>query len=164
VRLFLVLFFVVPLLELYLLVLAGKTFGFGPTVGVTLASALLGGVLAKREGLKVWRAWRQALAELRAPEHGVIDGVLVLVGATLLISPGLLTDVAGIAFLVPATRRLLARRLRRAIDRRLAHGTLRVVDVTGPAASSRWDVIETSGESADDSRADPLRERPNLPH
>jgi UPF0716 protein FxsA len=164
VRWLLLLFLVVPLLELYLLVWAGSVFGFWPTMGITLLSAILGGALAKREGLKVWRSWRRALTELRPPEQGVIDGVLVLVGATLLISPGVLTDVVGILFLVPFTRRIGARVIRRALDRRIADGRLRVVSVAQAGGNARWDVVDTSGVSVDDAPRDrPLPERPDLP-
>jgi UPF0716 protein FxsA len=164
VRWLLLLFLVVPLLELYLLVWAGSVFGFWPTMAITLLSAILGGALAKREGLKVWRAWRRALTELRPPEQGVIDGVLVLVGATLLISPGVLTDVVGILFLVPFTRRIGARLIRRALDRRIADGRLRVMSVAPPAGNARWDVVDTSGVSVDDAPVDrPLTERADLP-
>ena len=79
-RWLIVLFVVVPLAELYLLLLVGSLIGFWPTVGLTLVTGIVGGALAKHEGLRVWRAWRRSLSELKPPETGVIDGVLVLLG------------------------------------------------------------------------------------
>jgi UPF0716 protein FxsA len=141
----LLLFVVVPLLELYLLLWLGSWIGFWPTVGITLVTGLLGGTLAKREGLKVWRDWRRALGELRPPEQGVVDGLLVLIGGVLLVTPGVLTDALGLALLMPWTRRRIAARVRRGIDRRIADGSIQVQPFGAPSAPS--DVIDTAGEA-----------------
>jgi UPF0716 protein FxsA len=161
VRWLVLLFFLVPLAELYLLLWTGSQIGFWPTVATTLAAALLGSYLAKREGLKVWREWQRALAELRPPEQGVIDGVLVLVGATLLIAPGFITDVVGLLLLFPLTRRAAARVVRRAINRRLDDGSIRVVsfDQRSRGAHRSGEIVETSGESLDDDQPEVGRPR-----
>lgn len=161
-RWILLLFVVVPLLELYLLLWLGSIIGFWPTVAITLVTGILGGTLAKREGLKVWREWRSALDQLRPPEQGVIDGVLVLIGGVLLVTPGILTDATGVVLLLPPTRRRIAARIRSGIDRRIADGRIHVasatfVDVAGiprqggpPARGPRADgVIETTGEDVE---------------
>lgn len=148
------LFVVVPLVELYLLVWLSQIIGFWTTVAITLVTGIVGGSLAKREGLRVWRAWNEALEQMRPPEQGVIDGVLVLVGGALLVTPGVLTDLAGFFALLPPTRRLIARTLRRGIDTRMRDGRLQVISMRsgypGPR-SSTWsapgDVVETRGES-----------------
>lgn len=145
-------FVVVPLAELYLLLTLASAIGFWPTIAITLITAFVGSALAKREGLRVWRAWRTALDELRPPAEGVIDGVLVLVGGVLLITPGVLTDLTGVALLVPFTRRRIAARIRRAVDARLADGRLRVETASFGMADA-WrapgpsDVVETTGEA-----------------
>ena len=163
-----VLFIVVPLLELYLLLTLGSWIGFWPTIAITLITAFVGGALAKREGLKVWRAWRTAIAELRPPEQGVIDGVLVLIGGALLITPGFISDVTGVLLMLPFSRRWVAARIRRAIDRRLADGRIRVEGasfVNAPLwsaapANGEVDVVETSGEAVvSDAPELPSRER-----
>jgi len=155
VRWLLALFVVVPLVELYLLLWIGRFIGFWPTVGIVLVTGLLGSTLAKREGLKVWRAWQRSLETLTPPEQGVVDGVLVLIGGALLITPGVLTDMLGLMLLIPTTRGLVAARVRRAIDRRIAAGRLQVVQSgfeevwsAGPP-STRPDVVETHGEETD---------------
>ena len=155
------LFVVVPLVELYLLLMLGQLIGFWPTIGITILSALLGGALAKREGLRVLRAWRDSLDRLEPPQVGVIDGVLVLVGGALLITPGVLTDITGFLLLVPSSRRLIARRIRRVIERKIADGSLRSMHVTSGSYPSRASsgVVDTSGESVEpEARTDQPKE------
>ncbi|MEZ4374041.1 MAG: FxsA family protein [Polyangiaceae bacterium] len=158
-RWFVVLVIVVPLVELFLLLQIDRVVGFWPTIGLTIVTGFLGGSLAKREGLKVWRSWRQAMSELRPPEQGVVDGVLVLLGGALLITPGVLTDMTGFFLLIPFTRRIIARRVRAAIDRRLEAGELRVVnfasgfdgaDFDGYPQGSGVGVVETEGVGRDE--------------
>lgn len=119
-------FTVVPLLELYLLISIGQWAGAGPTIGLVLVTGLLGAWLAKREGRRVMRSWRAAVAQGRLPEDGILNGALVLVGGVLLITPGVLTDAVGLLLLIPPTRRWIAAGLRRALARRMEAGTLRV--------------------------------------
>lgn len=107
-RLFL-LFTVVPLAELALLVwLGGQTEWWVPIL-IILADAVLGASLIRWQG---WRAITRIQDDLRAgrmPTDAVIDGVLVLAGGLLLITPGMLTDVAGFALLIPPVRALVKR-------------------------------------------------------
>jgi len=162
------LFVVIPFVDLVLLLRVGSLVGFWPTIAFTIAMGMLGAWLAKREGLRVWRAWRQALAELRTPDEGIIDGVLVIAGGALLITPGLITDFAGFLLLVPFTRRLAARLVRRAVDRRIASGRLQVMSTTtftqfddfqeGDAHPSDNAVVDTTGESIGEAPELPRRE------
>ncbi len=155
-RWLLLLFVVVPLVELYLLLWIGSFIGFWPTVGIVLATGLLGSTLAKREGLKVWRAWRHSLETLTPPEQGVVDGVLVLIGGALLITPGVLTDILGLLLLMPGPRAVVAKRVRRSIDRRIAAGRIQIMqsgldEVWGTPprpGPDGVDVVETHGEDA----------------
>jgi UPF0716 protein FxsA len=118
---------------------------------MTLAAAILGSYLAKREGLKVWREWQRAFTEFRPPTQGVIDGVLVLIGAALLIAPGFVTDIAGLLLLFPVTRRAVAKLVRRAIDRRISDGSIRLHTFDQRARPpGSGEVVETTGESLDE--------------
>jgi UPF0716 protein FxsA len=159
-----VLFVALPFVDLVLLLRVGAFLGFWPTVALTLGMGALGAWLAKREGLRVWRAWTRALAELRTPDEGIVDGVLVIAGGALLMAPGVLTDVVGFTLLIPPTRRLIARAVRAAVDRRIARSQLHVVtsgfvsvDPTrsrpGPAG-----VVETTGEGVGEAPELPRRE------
>ncbi len=130
-KLLLFLFTVVPLVELYLLLWVGRLVGFWPTVGIVLATGLLGAALAKHEGVRVLMRWQSALAEGRVPEEGLLDGVLVFVGGLFLITPGVLTDAFGLLMLIPPTRRFMARLLRSRAEKAVRSGTLHVVTVQG---------------------------------
>jgi len=109
----------VQLLDLLLLILLSRSFGFWQTLGGLFLVGLVGSALARREGGKVWRGFQASMAEGRPPEHGIIDGMLVLLGGVLLLLPGVLSDVLGLALFVPPLRRALARLLRGRISREL---------------------------------------------
>lgn len=98
----------VQLVDLLLLILLSRSFGFWQTVAALLAVGLLGSSLARREGGRVWRGFQASLAEGRPPEHGIIDGMLVLLGGVLLLLPGILSDVIGLGLFVPPLRRAIA--------------------------------------------------------
>jgi UPF0716 protein FxsA len=98
------LFLIVPLIELAILIQVGQQIGVGPTILLLIGMSILGAFLAKREGLAVWTRFRATLARGEVPSIEVVDGVLVLFGAALLLTPGFLTDVLGIALLIPASR------------------------------------------------------------
>lgn len=139
------LFTAVAIAELWLLVQIGGIIGFWPTLGIVLASSVLGAALGKREGLRVLAAWRGAMVEGRAPESGFTEALLVVAGAALLIVPGVLTDLAGLALLIPPVRRRAASTAQRWFERRMAAGngfgavagagaaawSVRVVDLSG---------------------------------
>lgn len=122
-------FVVLPIVDLWLLLRLGDHLGFWPTLGLAVGSGFLGAWLAKREGGRVIRSWLRSFQTFQPPERGVIDGVLVIAGAALLAAPGLLTDVLGLALLVPWTRRPFAWLVRRRVDRYLAEGALKVQQV-----------------------------------
>jgi UPF0716 protein FxsA len=108
-----VLFIVVPILELYVIIQVGQAIGVVPTLILLLADALLGSWLLKHEGRGAWRRFNQALAARRFPGKEVADGVLIVLGGTLLLTPGFLTDVLGLFLLLPPTRAIARRVLKR---------------------------------------------------
>lgn len=146
---------VVPLAELYLLVVLGRRFGLGPIIALLVLTALFGSAVARYEGLRVWKQWLTSLRELRSPAEPLLESVLILLGGVLLVLPGILTDFCGLLLLLPLTRRLFARPLRRAVEAHIAH---RAVDVlrarqgTGPSppAPPSPGVLDTTGESVND--------------
>jgi UPF0716 family protein affecting phage T7 exclusion len=91
----------VQVLDLLLLIVLSRRFGFWQTVGTLFVVGVIGSSLARREGGRVWRGFQASLAEGRPPEHGAIDGMLVLLGGVLLLLPGILSDVVGLALFVP---------------------------------------------------------------
>ncbi len=120
-KLFLV-FTIVTLLETYLLYLFGSWMGPWWTLALIVGTAFLGAFLTKREGLKIWRAWKDALSVGQLPEEGITSGLLVLVGAVLLVTPGVLTDLSGILLLVPPSRRFVAKHLSAYVEKKWLSG------------------------------------------
>ena len=108
-----ILFIVVPILELYVIIQVGQLIGVVPTLVLLLADALLGSWLLKHEGRGAWRRFNQALAERRFPGKEVADGVLIVIGGTLLLTPGFLSDIFGLLLLLPPTRAVARRLLKR---------------------------------------------------
>lgn len=125
-RLF-VLFVLVPVIELALLIQIGRVVGLLPTVGLVLLTGAVGAWLARAEGLRVFFNFQNELQTGRLPGQAVFDGLCILVGGALLLTPGVLTDLVGFALLLPPTRRWIQRRMRRSLERRMQDGTVRVV-------------------------------------
>lgn len=105
----LLLFTVVPALELYLLLQLGQWIGVWQTVGIILITGGLGAWFAKREGVSVLRQIQAELRQGIPPASRLIEGLLVLLGGAMLITPGVLTDLAGFALILPPTRRQIAK-------------------------------------------------------
>lgn len=139
-------FAALPFVELYLLVLIGRELGFWATLAMMVAAGLGGAVLAKAQGRRVLREWQTALSEGRVPQEGIVSGLLVLVGAVLLITPGVLSDVIGLFFLLPPTRKLLAFWLRAVLTRRIARGQLRVMTFSQSADGPRGPAPRRDGQ------------------
>lgn len=124
------LFVIVPVLDLVVLVWAGERMGFWPTVGLILLTALVGSWLAKREGMAAWGAVQRKLATGGLPGPELIDGLVILVAGALLLTPGFLTDIAGLLGLIPVTRTVARHALRSRFERAIESGQVRVV--SGP--------------------------------
>jgi UPF0716 protein FxsA len=128
------LFLLVPILELVLLIKLGQVVGLWPTLGLVLFTGFAGAALARAEGFRVLLSVQRELAAGRLPSRALLDGISVLVGAALLLTPGVLTDVAGFLLLLPPTRRWVQRRVLRSLERRIRDGTIRFDFL----ASSAW--------------------------
>lgn len=109
--------------EVFVLWLVGHLIGGVVTFLLVVASIVLGGWLVRREGARAWRELGAAVAEGRSPDGALLDGALVLAGGALMIVPGFVTDLLGLALLVPPVRR--------ALHRPVAASTLRFVPLPG---------------------------------
>ncbi len=125
------LFVVIPILELVLLVQLGQIVGLLPTLALVVLTGVAGATLARAEGLRVFWAFQKELASGRLPGQSLQDGIAVLVGGAFLLTPGILTDLAGFALLLPVSRRWIQGRVRRSLERRIRAGSVRVL-VGGP--------------------------------
>ncbi|MFZ1863984.1 MAG: FxsA family protein [Polyangiales bacterium] len=161
-RLFL-LFTVVPLVELYLLIAIGRILGPVPTIGLVLITGALGAWFARLEGARVIRRWQEAITRQEMPKEGVIDGFLIFVGGLLLITPGILTDVAGLCMVMPLTRRVIAGFVRAWFERQIAAGRVQVY-ASGYNAGGRGPggVIDVEGEVVERGEASSASSPPHL--
>ena len=119
------LFILVPILELYVIIQVGQEIGALWTIAILVADSILGSLLLRAQGRSVWLRFNAALSAGRPPAREVLDGVLIVVGGALLLTPGFTTDVVGLLLLIPPTRAVI----RRVLVRRLAKRV--VVSVPG---------------------------------
>ena len=154
-------FVAVPLIEIALFIQVGGWLTLWPTLGVVIATAAIGTVLVRREGLRVLGDVQRALDELGDPVAPLAHGALILLAGALLLTPGFLTDAVGFALLVPGLRAVLLRWIVR-------HGVHVRVFGAAPRRGgkpAREDVIEpgyrdvTPGARREDDRLPP-RDRP----
>ena len=111
------LFIGLPLLELYILIKIGSYLGPFLTIALIIFSGLLGLLLARFEGLRTLRQIRQNLSHGIVPAEEMVDSVLIFVGGVLFVVPGVITDLAALVLLIPFTRTIFKRWLRRRFDR-----------------------------------------------
>jgi UPF0716 protein FxsA len=128
-RLFL-LFTLVLVVEIYLLVMIGGLVGVGPTLALIAGSGVLGAWLALREGRKAIVVYQGSLTKGELPEDGMVSGLLILAGGFMLITPGVITDVFGLALMVPPIRRGAASLIKRRMLERLEAGQLQVMQIS----------------------------------
>jgi UPF0716 protein FxsA len=115
-------FIVVPLIEIYVLIQVGQVIGPWWTILLLILDSLFGTWLIRREGGRAWLALRVALESGRMPARELADGALILVGGTLMLTPGFVTDAFGILLILPFTRPAARRLLTKVVSRRLLAG------------------------------------------
>ena len=105
------------LLEVVVLAQVAGLIGWPVTIVATVVTALLGSYLFRRQGLETWVRLNQKMQQGEMPGQEMVEGIMLLLGGALLITPGFITDAVGFALLLPASRGIMARRI-------LAKGTL----------------------------------------
>ncbi len=136
-RLFL-LFTIVPVVELALLIQIGGLLGLGPTLLLVMGTGFAGAWLARREGLRGWLAVRDELQEGALPGESLVHALLILVAGIVLITPGVITDIAGILLLIPPVRRGLIARVRERLSAQIERGTIQVMSGSGGGFSGLY--------------------------
>jgi UPF0716 protein FxsA len=155
-----VLFIVVPIVELWVIIQIGELIGLWPTLALLLADALLGSLLLRHQGRGAWQRFNKAIAERRFPAREVADGLLIAIGATLLLTPGFLTDVVGAIFLIPPTRAIVRHLMRGYVGRRFVIvGMPGPGGSAGPATTDRHYDFDATAEEVD--AEDPQLRNPN---
>jgi UPF0716 protein FxsA len=119
----LVLFLIVPIVELYVIIVVGQSLGVVPTLALLVLLSVAGAWLVKREGLGVWTRFQSQVARGALPTNELLDGLLILIAGALMLTPGFVTDVVGILLLIPPARALVRALLVRRFRARLEVGT-----------------------------------------
>ena len=145
----LLLFIVVPIVELAVILQVGSLIGVWWTIALLVAGSILGSLLMRSQGRAGWRRFNEAIASGRPPAREVVDGVLVIFGGALLLTPGFVTDITGLLLLLPPTRAVLRRLLVRRFASRLvvtAAGGFGAGRVRRPVPGGGFDVEGTATE------------------
>ena len=114
-----VLFIIVPIVELFVIIQVGGAIGVLPTVGLLVLGSVLGSVLMRSQGRAAWRDFQAATASGRVPAREVLDGALIIFGGALLLTPGFATDALGLLLLLPPTRAIVRRMLVDGVAKRM---------------------------------------------
>ena len=115
----LLLFTLVPLIELALLIKLGQLTSVAMTIGIVILTGIIGAYLARREGIKAWRRLEKSMREGVSPADELIDALLILIAGAVLITPGLLTDLFGFGLLIPPVRKWFRNKLSRHFRNRI---------------------------------------------
>lgn len=107
---FLILFIVLPILEIWTFIEVGDEIGFFATLGLCILSAMIGIVIAKLQGIFTLEAIRQSMKKGEMPLPEIMDGFLLMTAAIALIIPGFITDIIGFALLIPQVRAIIKQR------------------------------------------------------
>jgi len=112
-------FIIVPLIELALFIEIGTRIGLVATVATIILTAMIGASLTRFQGLKTLQRYQEAIAAGRLPHEEVMDGIMILVAAAVLVTPGFFTDAFGFLLLVPPVRGYIRRRVGQTIAERI---------------------------------------------
>jgi len=125
----LLLFIVVPIVELYFLIKVGSIIGVIPTILIVIATAVIGTALLRQQGLATLHRYQQSLSSGRLPAQEMIEGLALVFGGALLLTPGFVTDAVGFLCLIPITRQAVIRWLLKRV---------RIRGVSMMSQRSRW--------------------------
>ncbi|MCB0265980.1 MAG: membrane protein FxsA [Calditrichaeota bacterium] len=106
-------FVTIPLVEMLILIKLGEAIGFWPTMAMVVVTGIIGASLAKAQGFLALNRIRSELNTGKLPADELVDGLLILIGGIVLLTPGLLTDLAGFSLMVPAIRTVIRKWLQR---------------------------------------------------
>ena len=133
----LLLFVSIPVIELVLLIEIGQRVGTLATVGLIIVTGVVGASLARQQGLATLGRARADLNDGRLPAESLMDGMLILIAAAVLLTPGVLTDAVGFLLLIPVCRRHLKGWLRQRFERAVRAGAVNVTPFGGSPEPGR---------------------------
>ena len=115
-----------PLIEILILIEIGRLIGSLETIALVVLTGVVGAALAKTQGLLILRRIQEELYHGELPGDQLLNGLCVLVGGVLFITPGIISDILGFLLIVPASRIVFKEYLKRKADRMLQDGTFRI--------------------------------------
>jgi UPF0716 protein FxsA len=118
---------VIPAIDIGFLLLSGKTIGFLPTIAFIILTGVVGAYLAKREGLQTIKRAQEQLAYGQIPGDSVLDGICILIGGILLLTPGFITDLFGFLLLFPPTRKPFKFLMINSLRKRIEKGNIKII-------------------------------------
>lgn len=121
------LFVIIPTIEITIMIFTGKVIGILPTLLLILLTGVLGVAFAKREGLQTLRLAQLQLQQGQIPSEAIVDGFCILIGAILLIAPGFVTDFIGLFLLIPITRTFGKALLKNIFSRMIKNGQFIII-------------------------------------
>jgi len=122
-------FIAMPILEIWLIIQVGASFGAGVTIGLVILTAIVGAALAKHQGFAVVQRLQRAMQTGQQVGTSMIEAAMVLAAGVMMLLPGFITDGVGIALLIPPIRRFLARRIAARASSRMGRSGFVVVDL-----------------------------------
>lgn len=120
------LFTTVPLVELYLLFQIAQLTSWLWTFMLVIATGMAGAYLAKSEGKGILGRIQMELSQGRIPGEELVNGLCVLVGGVLLLTPGIITDILGFTLIIPDTRNLYKKYLKRKFADMIRRGNVNI--------------------------------------
>ncbi|MGM0411298.1 MAG: FxsA family protein [Bacillota bacterium] len=111
----LIAFATIPLIELALLIKIGEYIGILPTIVIVAFTGVIGITLAKNQGYQVISRIKINIEHGRMPADDLIGGVLILIGGTMLLTPGIITDISGFSLIIPTSRKVIAKFVKKKI-------------------------------------------------
>ena len=117
----------IPAIDIAVLLISGNTIGVFPTIAFIIMTGVIGAYLAKREGLQTIKRAQEQLAYGQIPGDSVLDGICILIGGTLLLTPGFITDIAGFLLLFPPSRKPFKFLMINALRRKIEKGNIRII-------------------------------------
>ncbi len=140
----LVLFILVPAVEMFLLGRLSSSIGLSGVLLVILVTGVVGALAARWQGLKAIRRVRDEVQRGKVPAQSLLEGVAVLLGCALLVTPGVITDAVGLLLFVPPVRRFIAawvkKRIKKHIDAVIAAGRMTVHRSARPLDDDAFDI------------------------
>jgi UPF0716 protein FxsA len=127
VLLLVLIFIVVPIVEIYVIIQVGQAIGALWTILILVADSIIGARLLRWQGGRAWVNFQSAMAAGRIPHREILDGVLIIVGGAFLLTPGFVTDIFGLILLIPPSRTVVRRFVVAALTRRSGARLARVV-------------------------------------